>query len=350
MDLRLRAVFQDYTVARCLKQKTLNNYRHRLRHCFQDWLDLDIREISREMVMQRHKEIQGNAMANSAMRTLKAIYNFAMTRYEVDDEPVVQMNPTLRLTVVKGWYRDRRRKSVLQVADLRPWWQAVYHLDNTSVRDLFITLLLTGMRRGEATNLVWSDVDFDEGTIHLTETKTESRIVPVSNFVLQLLQERFNGADSSFVFESKAGTPLSPAFVDMALKQVIRETGKKWMLHDLRRTYITLGDYLEEKLEVVQALVGHRGCGMTERYVIRSVERLRRTTQNITDAVLEVVDRPCGIDWGQEPFDVTVWEENDGEFDSEFRKLPQVETTSGNRQARIHTRHLQTSRVAQSRD
>ncbi|HEY9678863.1 MAG TPA: site-specific integrase [Drouetiella sp.] len=287
VDLTLRRVFDDYKALRDLKPKTLQNYEYRLTHCFYDWLDTDVRDITRQMVMVRHREIQGKAMANSAMRTLKALYNFAEARYELDGKSLVESNPTSRLTAVRAWNRDRVRTNVLQGTELAAWWRAVQAIDDTSVRDFFIVVLFTGARKSEILNLKWVDVNLEHRVIHFRDTKTVARDVPYSTFVSSLLDGRAYSAEGEYVFDEPGGKRVSQTKIEEYKRVAWKLTGKRWTVHDLRRSYATHADFLEERPEPVMELVGHKNRSMTERYTIRSIERLRRTAHRISDSLLQ---------------------------------------------------------------
>ncbi|MBX3077568.1 hypothetical protein KF728_29615 [Candidatus Obscuribacterales bacterium] len=61
---------------------------------FEDWLDLPLIEITKDMIEQRHQELasktnrlntSGHGLADVAMKKLRAIFTFAMGRYGTDD-------------------------------------------------------------------------------------------------------------------------------------------------------------------------------------------------------------------------------------------------------------------------
>ena len=285
----LRRVWSDYQVSRSLREATVRNYNQRLHTYLGDWLDLPVDQISKDMVEKRHREINGNAMANSTMRTLKSLLHYAARKYETaGGEPVLKTNPVYRLSELRCWKKERRRQSIIRIQELRPWFSAVMSLENHTARDFFLLLLFTGMRKGEALNLRWSHVNLATGVITIPPdlTKThEEYVIPLSDYVWVLLKVRSFYATADFVFPStQKDRPLSGAF--NSYSTVAQRSGVKFSPHDLRRTFCTIGDELEIKSEVVKALVNHKTSDVTEGYTIRSVERLRRATQRITDAIL----------------------------------------------------------------
>lgn len=285
----LRKVWTDYQKSRKLKQTTIRNYNQRLNRYLTDWLDLPVTELSKNMIEDRHRSIKGEATANSTMRTLKALLHYAAKRYEtVDGEPILKTNPVYRLSEVRGWHKDRRRTTLIRMQQLRPWFQAVFSLENHTSRDFLLLLIFTGMRKSEGANLRWQYVDLESGIITIPSdlTKTgEEYVFPLSDYVWTLLKVRRFYAQSEWVFPGAyKDRPTSGAF--NSYYTVVERSGVKFSPHDLRRSFVTIADELEIKSEVVKALVNHKSSDVTEGYTVRSVERLRRATQKITDAIL----------------------------------------------------------------
>jgi integrase len=283
----LRRVWTEYQLTRGLKPATLRNYNQRLNTYLLDWLDIPVDQITKNMVEERHRSIAGKAMANSVFRTLRALLHYASFKYEATDgTPLIKQNPVRRLSEVRAWHRDKRRKTVISTAQIKPWMQAVFSLDNSTMRDFFLTLLFSGMRKHEAMSLQWEHIDFNAGTIFIGDSKNgEDFLLPMSSYLRNLLAIRKHGARSRWVFPGKLkDTHISAGYVPVAL--VIERSGVQFCPHDLRRTFITIGDELNLKSQVVKALVNHKSDDVTEGYTIRSIERLRRSTEKITQAIL----------------------------------------------------------------
>ena len=75
---------------------------------------------------------------------------------------------------------------------MRAWYKAVEGLRDSeqvqspgdTVADYLVTLLLTGLRKSEALNLRWSDVDLKDQSIHIPNTKNnEDHIFPIGDYL-----------------------------------------------------------------------------------------------------------------------------------------------------------------------
>ena len=283
----LREVWRDYQMTRTLKPVTVRNYDYRLTVCLGDWLDRPVTEISKDEIELRHRHIKGKAMANSTMRTLRALLRYAEYKYQDrEGNPILRNNPVRRLSEVRAWHKDRRRTRLILPAQLGAWFRAVFSLDSQTMRDYLLVLLLTGLRRSEAINLRWDDVDLGTGILTIHDTKNGDDLsIPVSDYAWNLLAMRKFAAQSEWVFPGPSQVkPITAAH--RSYKIVSQRSGVVFSPHDLRRTFVTVADDLDLKSEVIKALVNHRSSDVTEGYTIRSIERLRRATQRITDAIL----------------------------------------------------------------
>ncbi|MDE1971485.1 MAG: tyrosine-type recombinase/integrase, partial [Patescibacteria group bacterium] len=243
----LARAFSDFLDSRTLRPNTVRNHRQRIRY-IADWLELPISSITKDMVQERHKSIKGDATANGVMRTLRTVLRFARFRYEDDaGDPLLVRNPVDRLSEVRAWRKDRRRKTIVSTSDLPKWFSGVFALRDSTVRDYLLFLIMTGLRRTEALSLRWRDVDLTRGIIYVSEEVEKTgrgHALPLARFTWALLRARSIGAVNEWVFPGYVnGKPLSAGF--NSYRAVYKRCGVKFCLHDLRRTYITVADELE---------------------------------------------------------------------------------------------------------
>lgn len=178
---------------------------------------------------------------------------------------------------------------------------------------LFIFLLGTGCRIGEARGLTWDDCDFEHGLIyirrqivyyrgendekyteHLSTPKSESgeRIVPMFEPVRQVLLdekavqesmgvvEKTVGGYTGFIFATKGGGCIDSRNVDGAINRIIaayngQETERAqcerrspeflphFSVHNLRHTFCTRLCENETNIKVIQEVMGHADISTT---------------------------------------------------------------------------------------
>jgi len=180
--------------------------------------------------------------------------------------------------------------------DLSAFYKAIQELTSRTHRDYLLTLLFTGLRRREAAELQWPEVDFTERVIRLPAKRTKAgrRLdLPMTDFVRDLLVARRGlGDDGPFVFgaDSRSRHIEEPKF---PLQRVAEASGITVSAHDLRRTYVTIAENSDISPLALKALINHSlGKDVTSGYVQMTVDRLRAPAQRVCNRLKEL----CGIE------------------------------------------------------
>jgi integrase len=296
----LQEVLEHYLSVRNLRPNTVQAYRYMIPRCMADWLDLPVVSITREMVEQRHIELRkptrqgtsGESQANTVMRILGTLLNFAASNYELDGKPIILMNPIKRLSQNRRWYQDRRRQTIIPDHKLPAWYEAVMSLRHHTIRDYLLLLLFTGLRRNEGATLRWDDIDFESKVLvvrsEVAKNRSEHRL-PLSDFLEELLRRRYSERlHPDFVFPGR-GNKHHIVDSDHVINGVAEKAGCRFMLHDLRRTFLTVAERLALSYVVLKKLANHSGRNDTTfGYVVVDVERLREPMQKITNEFLSL--------------------------------------------------------------
>jgi integrase len=292
LSTTLASAFSDYLQARKdLKPNTLHDYKHCIEVALGDWGDKRLTDINKDMVEKRHRELgkRSPARANNTMRVLRAIFNFAKDKYEdTQGQPIVTLNPVDRLSKSRAWYKIDRRRTLLTPTQLKPWFEATQKLNQETTRDYLHFLLFTGLRRSEAMRLTWGDVNFNEGTFLITDTKNkEPHELPMSDFLRELLERRALNRQNEWVFPSPlTDGPLKEPRT--AVAKVIELSSVNFQLHDLRRTFIIIAESLDIPAYALKKLLNHKSANdITAGYIVSSTERLRAPMQQISNFMLE---------------------------------------------------------------
>lgn len=300
----LQGAFDDYLERRTLKPQTVFDINRCMKEVYPDWLDKSMTKITGDMVVQRHQRYgaeRSEARANLAFRYLRAVFNFAAAEYQdADGEPIIKTNPAKKLSATKSWHRVERRQTVIKPHELGAWVNAVLALPGAEMRDYFMTVLLTGMRREEALKLTWSDVDLIGETIIIRDPKNHNdHTLPLSYYLLELFSRRKEAAQSrekerseddtltsDFVFADNLGRKISN--FRYAQAAVEKASGVSFCIHDLRRTFATVAESLDIPAYALKRLLNHaNGADVTAGYIVANVERLRDPMQKITDYILK---------------------------------------------------------------
>lgn len=314
--IALEEAFEAYLISRTLKPRTEQDYREAMRVTFKDWLDKPLKSITRTMVEELHRKRSkvSESRANHAMRVLRAVFNHAIeTIIDEDEQPVFHSNPVKRLSAVKAWNPNTRKQNYVKEHQLPAWFDAVINLkgdrdslDADLYRDYFQFLLLTGLRKNEAARLDWGDVDLDDRSFLITDTKNrDPHRLPISDYLLRILIRRKRNTGYVFATNRSPGYPVD---MRQAIDRVSAVCGVDWTLHDLRRTFVTAAEMLDISAYSIKRLVNHRvsKADVTDGYIMWDVERLRAPMQSITDYFLKAgnvidtgiisIDSKCEID------------------------------------------------------
>lgn len=297
-NLTLAQAYDDYKQVRHnLSPRTLQQYDWFYTRLFAEWRNRPLASFTRELVAQHHSEMgeqHGKYLANCAFRALRGLFSFAIKHYEdVSGRPLIYRNPVDCLSDNHAWYPEHRRVSVIRPEQMPAWYEAVQKLkqegtgtEKDTVADYLLTLLLAGLRRNEAAYMRWDNVDLDRGIITIPETKNgQPLVIPVSDFLKDLLERRRGIFESEYVFPGASGFGhlRNPYRIAKLVKEI---SEVPFLLHDLRRTFITTAERLNISLLAIKRLVNHRSGDVTVGYVVPDLERLRAVTQQITDFLL----------------------------------------------------------------
>lgn len=243
--ITLRSTWEDYQASNKLKPKTIYDHKQKLFRGCEDWLDMDMNEISKSMILKRHQSLSATPIqANSIMRIVRTLFNFAIANYEDEHEnSLIKKNPVNKLSQVKAWNREKARSRHIPLAKMRTWVDAVLMLNSPTIRDYLITLVLTGLRHSECAKLQWKYIDLTDRFLFIPDTKNGNpHQLPLSNFLYELFAERRAQTSSEFVFPGgrhrtkDSDTPMVSPY--KAIAQVRSTTGIPFSPHDLRRTFL----------------------------------------------------------------------------------------------------------------
>ena len=179
---------------------------------------------------------------------------------------------------MKTWTKENLRAFLESVADER-------------LGALWYTIAFTGLRRGEALGLRWSDVDLENARLAVrralipinrevvvSEPKTAKgrRVIALDPSTIEVLkaqaarqldeQDEWDEAwiDSGVVFTAENGGPLDPETISRYWRQAVKKSLLPQIrLHDLRHTHATLALQAGIHPKVVSERLGHATVSIT---------------------------------------------------------------------------------------
>jgi integrase len=155
-------------------------------------------------------------------------------------------------------------------------------------------IALTGLRRGEACDLKWSEINFADRCLRLRGTKTGRSTRPLGRPALELLQ-KLPKQDDEWVFPNSAGT--GGADLKKAIAKVFDAADlSDARSHVLRRTFASIAATEGYSDATIGELLGHSRRSVTARHYIRLpdaalVAASDRTSMQIANALAGALSR-----------------------------------------------------------
>lgn len=151
-------------------------------------------------------------------------------------------------------------------------------------------LIYTGCRLSEILNLQWIDVFLDAGYLHLKDSKTGERKIPLNDSAKAVLHRLRPEKDNPYVFVGdKPGaclTTLTRAWYKIRKLSNLQEV----RIHDLRHTFASLAIKQGVDLYTVSKLLGHKNIHTTTRYAHLEIKQLITATNKV-DEIWKLKDK-----------------------------------------------------------
>ncbi|MBI3535056.1 MAG: site-specific integrase, partial [Deltaproteobacteria bacterium] len=131
-------------------------------------------------------------------------------------------------------------------------------------------LVHTGMRRNEARDLKWTDIDYEGGFIHIRKSKNgKSRSIPIELGAIEALDEMPRRHE--FIFVNKNGLRPNKYSLREPFQRAAKRVGieKRVDLHSLRHSYGSNKIRAGWGLKKVSMLLGHSDISLTARVYLQ---------------------------------------------------------------------------------
>ena len=211
--------------------------------------------------------------ARLAMRLLKACLNWCSVHPKYS--AVVTSNAAKSTKVRETLGKPKLLHDLLQREQLAAWFDSVQKIGNPVIATYLQVLLITGARREELANLRWIDVDFQWGSMKLSDKVVDFRMVPLTPYVSHLLSSL--PRRNEWVFSSPAAKSGRLAEPRIAHNEAVSSACLPHLtLHGLRRSFATLSEWTQTPAGIAAQIQGHAPQGVREqKYIRRPLDLLR---------------------------------------------------------------------------
>ena len=224
---------------------------------------LKLGQVSKRHVTELHQAMRATPYeANRVLAQLSKMFNLA----EAWDLRPQGSNPCRWVTK----YKEEARKRYLGELELRRLGNELDRLGKSGEESPYVVaainlLLMTGARSGEILALRWSYIDFEQGLIHLPDSKTGRKDLEMAAEVREILQSLPRDGGPWVLPGNKEGKHLVNLFKPWSrIRERLNMTDVR--IHDLRHTFASMSVAANISLPVIGGLMGHKSTATTQRY------------------------------------------------------------------------------------
>jgi integrase len=251
-----------------------------------------VEDITRSEVVKLHQSLAATPYsANRTLALLSKMFNLA-ERWGVRPEGT---NPCRYVDK----YPERRRERFLSGAELARLGEMLAAAEQTGseprpVIAAIRLLVLTGCRKSEILTLRWEEVDLERGALHLPDSKTGPKSVPLGAAAAEVLAGIPRVAGNPFVFPGeREGSHW--VNVERSWRRIRRAAGfPELRMHDLRHSYAAIGAAAGLGLPVIGRILGHTQASTTQRYTHFADDPLRAAADRISSEIAAAMSGAAG--------------------------------------------------------
>ncbi|MCL2574887.1 MAG: site-specific integrase [Defluviitaleaceae bacterium] len=307
----IATVSSDYTVAEWvdfwlenykaieLKSSTYDKYEMSFNKHARDKIGhIKLTKLRPEMIQSIYNDMY---KANFSTSTIKGVHIVLSQSFkQAIKNEILYRNPCDALVVPKVKPKVNRAMTVEE--------QEIFlrNIPESTFGNMFVFALNTGMRIGEISALVWSDIDFNSGFISVDKTSTRvrnrdegattktkiiisepktskgTRQVPINNAVRNILLEQ-KKKGGIFVFSSRSNAITASREVLKAFKRALdkAELSNEINVHSLRHTFATRLLEKGANIKVVSEILGHASVQITLDIYSHAMPNMKQETVDL---------------------------------------------------------------------
>ena len=273
--------------------KTIENYADHIERLMEDWLDTPLSELGENpgLVAAKHETISrenGPAIANGAMRSVRAVYNHA--------RKTCRKLPAENPVFAVDWNPEVRRDTGMGLRDLPAWFEQLAAMPNPVRREFQLLTLLSGCRPDALKRTPLSDLRLADRVLHIAAPKggeAKAFDIPLSRAMLEAIFRLLRLAP--VIYPETSRIWLFPSDAPSGHLEEHKENRAKVLSHwgnDLRQSYRTLGQVAEISDVDIHLLMNHSFPGVNAGYITRSklmADHLRSQQEKISQLIIGAV-------------------------------------------------------------
>lgn len=238
--------------------------------------DMRINRVNRRDIINIQYECSKNINSctnNGMLRVAKVLFNDAIIDGYIDVSPCRGVR-----NIKEGDKANETYHRALTIEEQKLFFE---YCKDDYYYELFVLMIRTGMRLGEAGALYWSDIDYELNVIHVRRTITRdkkgvfvigestkseagNRDIPMNEGIREILTRQKEKNTGKLVFISKRGYMISHSTVNREIRNVCISTGIDVITsHAFRDTFATR--FIEQggNPQTLKVILGHSSLSLT---------------------------------------------------------------------------------------
>ena len=260
--------------------------------------DIKLNKLTSREIQKMYKDLQENGrlrksqrskqpgLSNSTVRGIHMMFHNALDR--AVKERLILRNPTEDCIIPKI---QKQEMKILHPEDMKAYLEAA---EKRGVLPMFYLELVTGLRKGELTALLWSDLDEKRCTIsvskqavgdrhrnvEISRPKTENSVrkISIPRSAVELLRhEHEKHPDNPWMFPSpRTGEMYHPDSIANLHEKILGDIRLEHIrFHDLRHTFATIALQNGVDVKTVSSMLGHYDAGFTLRTYTHATRQMQ---------------------------------------------------------------------------
>jgi len=230
---------------------------------------LAMSDIDKYLSLVRSGNISNNTYAK-LVNCIRSFLRFLNSRDYICKDFSSFINIPKKVAAIKEYLSDMDIENIINYLSVR---KEKYRIENLRDRIIFSLGIDCGLRRQEFINLNWEDINFDENSINIKNSKgRKNRVVYFNKNLRDLLclYRKLSGKYIGSLIRGSHGKRITKCSLQNVISRIFKESKtyrKNLTLHSLRHTY---AERLRRKgvdLPTISKLLGHSRLDTTDIYL-----------------------------------------------------------------------------------
>ncbi len=245
-----------------------------------------VKNIDKNTIIELHSSISKRHGIYPANRSLALLHTIFSKTIEWGWEGIKPCSGVKK-------FKEKSHERFLQAAELPKFFEALNAEHNDIFKDYIYISLLTGARKGNVMSMNWKDINLENQTWRLEETKNgEPQTIHLSDQAIEILNRRLVSRPSDWVFPSNTSASGHIEEPKKVWKRVLKRAGiEDLRIHDLRRTLGSWQAATGANSYIIGKSLGHKTQETTAIYARLNLAPVRESVNKATEAMFATISK-----------------------------------------------------------